>query len=369
MRRTPALILVAILSATACTRATPSSSPSTSGGPESTSTTAPTPAQVAGPLPAVATDPRWLDLGESASPYIGGLDLVSARYVVSHTTRESDFVVRRRADNAVVLRYHTADEDFSPLFVDIAGDVLVVVEATYEGEPDRTFFIDLRTGKRFAVRSLPARGDVFWRNSVTDDGRFYYRSKDCVVMVNLPKRTVSTVRCPSDGSTELVGQNLGASEDGAAWVRADGPGDGACGTGSGVRGARPVAVGPADRCAMNVATLVGGAPVWTEASPDTDDSVWAIDAGRPVALGPADPFTFTMCGAYAYWRTQAGDAIQLRRWRPGLERVEIAYAARSGGEGGPVDQLVLGGCADNILTLQAFGTKPRVRVLALRSTL
>jgi hypothetical protein len=316
----------------------------------------------------VATNPRWLDLGESASPYLGGLDLVSARYVVSHTTRESDFVVRRRADGAVVLRYHTADEDFSPHFVDLAGDVLVVVEATYEDQPDRTFFIDLHTGRRFGVRSLPPRGDVFWRNSVTDDGRFYYRSKDCVVLVNLPKRTVSKVGCPSPGSTEVVGQNLGASEDGAAWLRAESPDDGACGAGAGVRGTRPVTIGPADRCAMNVATLVDGAPVWTEGGPDTDDTVWAVDAGRTVELGPVEPFTFTMCAAYAYWRTQAIDSLQVRRWRPGLDRVEIAYAARDAGEGGPVDQLVLGGCADNILTLQAFSRKPRVRVLALDSS-
>jgi hypothetical protein len=258
--------------------------------------------------------------------------------------------------------------------VDIAGDLLVVGEDTYESLPARAHVYDLRTGRRL-VDSGPPHTTVSTWSTVTDDGRYYYQAvsegRECVGLVDLTTWIGSILDCPRG---MVDGLQLDASEDGAAWVRTSGPDAGACRTGHAVVGRRAATVGPVGGCTTLEATVVGGTPVWGE-SPGAggDLMLTAGENGRTVGLGRSEPMSLTMCGAYAYWRQpdSARETIQLRRWRPGLPRYEVAYEVRAPSDSATAYQIVVAGCADDIVTIQVFAlgaTGSRARVLALVST-
>jgi len=64
----------------------------------------------------------------------------------------------------------------------------------------------------------------------------------------------------------------------------------------------------------------------------------------------------TACGSYAYWRIEDRhtQTIQIRRWKPGMSDVEIAYKVSAPDYVSAAYQIVFGGCADDILTLLSF---------------
>lgn len=375
---------------TACTGAAQPPGP----GSPTTSPTRGTPSPgPTGPLPLVErTDLPWVDLGTAPSRPFSGVDVVSTKYVVSHTADTHTVVVRRRADNTVVRRHTTAGAQWEVAFADLAGDKLVVADVDAGGDPDgaRVFIYDLVTGKatRLAdIASAPPASAFVHRATVTDDGRYFYSANvkrknnqyfNCVGMVNLSTMRGSTVECAGDGEGESVGYYLAAGEDGATWLHVQGPTFTTCRTGRGVRGTQLITVGPADACTTIGTTTVGGESVWSaapivEALPGPYIPLRATDRGATVELGYLEGVALTMCGSYAYWRTtdQPSNTIQLRRWRPGLNQVEIAYKILAPDDSPVAYQLGLGGCADNLFTLQVETHDPsvggRTRVLTLQS--
>ncbi|MGE5827989.1 MAG: hypothetical protein ACM30G_06435 [Micromonosporaceae bacterium] len=334
----------------------------------------------------------WLDLGTTPSQPFSGVDVVSARYVVSHTTDPRTVVVRRCADNAVVLRHTTVGPEWEVAFADLAGDKLVVADVDTGGDPNGTQVViyDLVTGRvtrLVDIASAPPASAFGHRATVTDDGRYFYsanvkrtnnQSFNCVAMVDLSTMRGSTVECAGDGEGESVGYYLTAGEDGATWLHVQGPTLTTCRTGRGIRGTQLITVGPADACTTIATTTVGGESVWSaapivEALPGPDVPLQATDRGATVGLGYLEGAALTMCGSYAYWRTtdRPSHTIQLRRWRPGLSQVEIAYKILAPDDSPIAYQLGLGGCADDLFTLQVETHDPsiggRTQVLTLQS--
>jgi hypothetical protein len=342
------------------------------------------------------TDLLWVDLGTTPSRPFSGVDVVSAKYVLSHTTDTHKVVVRRRTDNAVVLRHTTTGPEWVVEFADFAGDKLVVADADVETGADeikdltRVLIYDLVTGKVTRLTDIASapRASAFGRQAtVTDDGRYFYSANvkrrnnqyfNCVGMVNLTTMRGSTVECAGDGENESVGYYLGAGEDGATWLHVQGPTFTTCRTGRGIRGNQLITVGPADACTTIGTTTVGGESVWSaapivEAMPGPYIALRATDRGRTLELGDVNGVALTMCGSYAYWRTEdrASHTIQLRRWRPGLNQVEIAYKILAPDDSPMAYQLGLGGCADNLFTLTVHTHDPvtggHTQVLTLAS--
>ena len=372
-----------------CTGAEPKPPSGTSTGPASPSSAVPT-----GLLPVVeAAGLAWQDWGESAANGFGvQVDVVSVKYRVAHTMDSRVVVVRRRSDDAVVVRHRTAGPGWVTVFADFAGDTLVLVDEDIADpsngvqDPAQAFVYDLVTGQRTRVSSIagaPPASVLGAQATVTDDGRYIYsasvkrdndENSNCVGMVNLVTMQGSVVECAG----EKDGFFVFSAEDGAAWLNVAGPTMESCRTGRGLRGSTLVTVGPADGCATVGATMVGGWSVWS-ATPVSgqplipDLSLFASDGQHTVELGKVDGTVQTTCGGFVYWRIsdRATQTVQLRRWRPGLDHVEIAYTVKTSTDNPGAYSLGLGGCADDIVTLQvtsfAADGNTRVRVLTLDS--
>jgi hypothetical protein len=379
VRRVAVSLLVLVVFATGCT------GPSDRPAPTPTRTV-PTPSGPAGRVETLpVTGPvrlPWTDLGETPGAY-GAIDVVSRRYVVRHTADERAVEVRRRADNALVVRHRSNDPEWTPAFADLAGDRLVLVEGSHEPGPARLYVYDLRTGRRVADdRGAPPHSSLPQMTTLTDDGRLFYGATvpgrgtsefNCVAMVNLNTRATALVECAAHGSSEDVGKFLYPSEDGAAWVRANAEDGTSCGGGSGISGQRRVSVA---ECHAYAVTFLGGWSIWSTGQFSetfhADMPLRASDGNRTVDLGQVVSWRLTNCGRYVYWTPPtAGGTNRLLRWRPGRPSVEVAYETKGIDDGG-VDLQQIGGCAEGILTLQLMvdrdGKGLRVQVVALDST-
>jgi hypothetical protein len=324
-------------------------------------------------------DLRWTDLGTSTTQPFAAVNIVSRTYVVSSTPDFRGVVVRRRSDDAVVARHDVDLAEYVPVFADIAGNELVVVDEDAETNgdgvksPARPYVYDLLTGRSTRlsdIASAPAPSAFGRQATVTDDGRYFYsasvdrpgnRDSNCVAMLDLHTLRGSLVECAGDGENESDGYYLGAGEDGATWVHVQGPTMESCRTGRGVTRSTLVPVGPAGGCATLGTASVGGWSVWSATdkpagTPVPTVRLFAARGADVVRLGDVNGVALTACGAYAYWRTEdpGTHGIQVRRWKPGSSTVEIAYRVNDQPNASAGRQLVFGGCADGILSVLSF---------------
>jgi hypothetical protein len=131
-----------------------------------------------------------------------------------------------------------------------------------------------------------------------------------------------------------------------------------CRNGRGTKGQQLLDLGPQDCARIGTAT-VGDWTVWssTPVAGGTlvpEIALQATNATETVALGDVNGAALTMCGKYAYWRIadRASKTNQLRRWRPGLANVEVAFKLDADENSSTARAISFGGCADNVFTIQ-----------------
>jgi hypothetical protein len=366
------LTVVAVLALAGCSATSPAP-----GSPTASATRVPGPTGGQSTVPvSVRRDLPWTDLGPRPAPSLGGLGIASDRYLIVNDPDEHGVTVTRRSDGHMVLHHRVERPEFQPIFADIAGDTAVLVDEDTESngdgskDPARSYIYDLLTGSVTPLSQIPSAppASVFGRQAtVTDDGRYFYsasverpgnRYQNCVGMVDLKSKQGSTVECAGAGENETDGYYLGAGEDGATWLHVAGPAIESCRTGRGMRGTTVIEVGVTNGCATMGTTTVGGWSVWSATpgpamTPMPTLDLLATDGHQTVRLGPVNGVALTTCGSYAYWRVEDRQSVQLRRWKPGMSTVEVAYEVTWTDSDTAVHALAFGGCADKLFSLLA----------------
>jgi hypothetical protein len=375
-----AATLATITALTGCAAATTTGPGATSASPARPGATGPS-----GELPAIPVTVSWHDLGQF--PGLSAVAVASTRYLVRQEDGESGVTVTRLADGAVVLRHRPASGQYASTFADLAGDRLVVADEDVEGDkdPGLSYIYDLATGRRTSLASIPSATPLSpfaAQAAVTDDGRYYYQAtsgtganhRTCVALLDLTKLAGRPVECSPDKAS-IVGYYVIAAEDGAAWMNWKDSQHAGCRSGRAVSASGTADIAKPANCLMLAATVVGGWQVWSgtdvAGSPPAIVPLRATDGDRVVQLGPTDGVTITSCAGYAYWRYSdpAAHTIQLRRWKPGTDTVEIVYSLDDPPDTPGLRQVVHSGCADGLLTVSVLTGQPdtgdHVRLLTL----